>query len=285
MKRNVVVVSIAALMFGLILLGYATETINQVLSEDEVAIHFSVEGSGEPALVFVHCWCCDRSYWKHQLAYFAERHRVVAIDLAGHGESGMERSEWTVQAFAKDVVAVVKKLDLDRVILIGHSMGGPVNLEAARRMPERIIGLVGVDTYQDFERHLPEAQREQFLAAFKTDFEATTKGFVRMMFPADADSALVEEIANDMSSAPPEVGIGAIESVLSYKQVEALDEITIPIRCINSDRFPTNEETGKRHAESYEVKYMSGRGHFLMLEDPEVFNTLLTETIAELVGD
>jgi pimeloyl-ACP methyl ester carboxylesterase len=196
----------------------------------------------------------------------------------------MERSEWTLEAFAEDVVAVVNKLGLERIILIGHSMGGPVNLEAARRIPERVIGLVGVDTYQDFERELPEEQRGQFLAAFRANFETTTKGFVRMMFPASADSSLVEEIASDMSSAPPEVGIGAMENLLSYKQVEALAEINIPIYCINSDKFPTNEETGKRHAETYEVEYMSGRGHFLMLEDPEGFNTLLAKTIAELAG-
>jgi pimeloyl-ACP methyl ester carboxylesterase len=284
MKRNVVLCSMAVLSFSLIFLGYATETAREALSVDKVPIQFTVEGGGEPALVFVHCWCCDRSYWKNQVPFFVESHKVVTIDLAGHGESGLERSEWTLESFAADVVAVVDELALDRVILIGHSMGGPVIMEAARLMPERVIGLIGVDTYQDFEREFTDGQKKQFITGFRMDFAGTTKGFVKMMFPADADTNLVNSIAADMSSAPPEVGIGAMVSLLEFKPVELLKEVRVPVRCINSDMFPTNVEMGKRYAESFDVKYMKGRGHFLMLEDPDTFNELLAETIAELTG-
>ena len=284
MKRNVVLCSMAVLSFSLIFLGYATETAREAPSADEVPIRFTVEGGGEPALVFVHGWCCDRSYWKNQVPFFVESHKVVAIDLAGHGESGLERADWTLEMFAADVVAVVDQLGLDRVILIGHSMGGPVIMETARLIPDRVVGLIGVDTYQDFERELSEGQKKQFVMGFRMDFVGTTKGFVKMMFPADADTNLVNEIATDMASAPPEVGIGAMESLLDFKPVELLKEVRVPVRCINSDIFPTNVEANKSHAESFDVKYMKGRGHFLMLEDPDTFNELLAETIAELTG-
>ena len=127
-----------------------TTTVDSALSADGVSIHYQVQGKGKPALIFIHGWCCDRSYWDEQLSHFTQQYKVVAIDLAGHGDSGLERKAWTMEAYGEDVVAVVNKLKLQEVILVGHSMGGYVILEAARRLPERIIGLVGVDTLNDF---------------------------------------------------------------------------------------------------------------------------------------
>jgi pimeloyl-ACP methyl ester carboxylesterase len=253
-----------------------------VLSEDGVTIVYETIGRGEPTLVFVHCWCCDRAYWKHQVPFFARQYRVVTIDLAGHGESGLERDDWTVQAFARDVAAVVKDLDLERTILIGHSMGGSVVLETSRLIPSRVIGIVGVDTYQNFESDITEEQQKQFLAPFKADFETMTAGFVRSMFPADADSALVDRIAADMSSAPPEVGVGAMENYLQYRPAETLGELVVPIHGINSDKFPVNVEGNRRVAKSYSVTLMHGLGHFVQLEDPEEFNRYLQAVITKI---
>src|SRR5512144_68056 len=109
-----------------------------VASADGVAIHYHAEGRGSPALVFVHCWACDRHLWDAEVPVFAASHRVVTLDLAGHGESGRGRKDWTIAAYAEDVRAVVEALHLDRVVLIGHSMGGPVIVEAARKMPARV---------------------------------------------------------------------------------------------------------------------------------------------------
>ena len=96
---------------------------DHVLSSDNVPIYYEVQGDGEPALVFIHGWCCDRSYWREQMGEFAQQYKVVTVDLAGHGESGLDRKAWTMSAFGEDVVAVVESLGLDKVVLIGHSMG------------------------------------------------------------------------------------------------------------------------------------------------------------------
>src|SRR5438128_7790136 len=103
-------------------------------STDGVPIHYTVSGAGEPALVFVHGWAIDGRYWDAQVPVFARTHRVVTLDLAGHGRSGRDRQDWTVAAFGQDVRAVVEALHLSKVVLIGHSMSGNVILEAARAM-------------------------------------------------------------------------------------------------------------------------------------------------------
>jgi len=264
------------------LAGCASVQKKQAISADDVAIGYGVYGAGELALVFVHGWCCDKRYWNFQVPYYASRYKVVAIDLAGHGQSGLGRGNWTMEAFGMDVVAVVEKLELDRVILIGHSMGGSVIIEAARQMPNRVIGLIGIDTFHNFETEYPKEQIDEFIFGFKENFTKKVREFVRTMFTSDSDPDIVEAIVADVSSAPPWVGIGALQEYFRYDVREALKEVRVPIYCINTDLLPTNIEAGRRHALSFEVKLMPGMSHFIMIEDPKTFNRLLTETIDEL---
>ncbi len=251
---------------------------------DGVSIAYTASGEGSPALVFVHGWMCDQTYWAAQAATFSETHTVVTIDLAGHGKSGMEREGWPLMAFGTDVEAVVETLDLDRVILIGHSMGGPVVLEAARLMPERVIGVVGVDTLQDADLKYDPEEVAPFLAGFESDFPGTCRGFVTSMFPEGADPALVERIATDMSEGPSEIGIALMRGFIDYDAAAAFTAVpaAIPIRCINSTMNATNVEGNRAYHEDFEVVTMDGVGHFLMIERPQEFNAALEQILADL---
>jgi len=263
-----------------------TITVDNAISADGISIAYEVRGEGKPALVFVHGWCCDRSYWNKQLPHFAEKYKVLSIDLAGHGESGLDRKEWTMGAFGEDVVAVINKLDLDQAVLIGHSMGGPVILEAARLMPKRVIGLVGVDTLKDFEFKYTQEQIDNWFTPLRADFVEGTRDFVRTMFTPNSDPALIEKIATDMSSSPPMIGLRAVEGYIDFQNneiIQVLKEVQAPLTCINSDMEPTNVETNQHHSPSFKARIMSGVGHFNMMEDPETFNRLLEETIQEFV--
>ena len=106
-----------------------------VLSADDVVIHFREGGQGDTALVFVHGWLGNASWWEPVMQRFAPTHRVVALDLAGHGRSGGYRAEWTVAGFAADVAAVVRALDLQRAVLVGHSMSGAITVEVVFSWP------------------------------------------------------------------------------------------------------------------------------------------------------
>ena len=259
----------------------ATVVVDSVASEDGLMIYYDVRGTGDKTLLFIHGWCCDRSYWDAQVEELTKSYRVVTIDLGGHGQSGLERETWTMPAFGADVAAVVEKLDLSNVIMVGHSMGGMVVIEAARRLPGRVVALVGVDTFQDFSRSLTQEQINGFLAAFQADFAGTTDQFVRGMFSEGSDSALVEQIATDMAAAPPEVGLSAIEEFLGYDYRSVLAEVRLPIRTINCDKYPTDVEGNQAIGESFEIRLMPGTGHFLHMEDPVTFNRLLSETLSE----
>lgn len=251
-------------------------------SRDGVPIRYQAAGEGPMTLVFVHGWSCDRSYWRRQLDHFAASNRVVAIDLGGHGESGLGRDDWTMAAFGEDVSAVVSGLGLDNVVLVGHSMGGVVIVEAARRMPERVRGLVVVDEFNDLDARRTPDQVQRVMSPFAADFPRAVRDHVsRRHFIAQSDPALVEMVANDMATAPPSVGISALANLILWygeSSSRALREVQAPIRAINSDFQPTNLVASARYG--VKVDIMSGVGHFVMIEDPEGFNALLAGAIA-----
>lgn len=253
-------------------------------SPDRIPIRYHAAGKGDPALVFVHCGGCERGFWDGQVAHFAAEHRVVALDLAGHGQSGVGRKDWTMAAFGQDVVSVVEALGLKRVVLIGHSIGGPVVLEAARRMPGRLAGLVLVDTLVDFEQKRPAAEEmEKSLSELQADYRAKTTALVsQLLFSASTPEPVKARVLESVLSVPQEIGVAAVRSSLAYDPLPAVREIKAPIRAINADLFPTNVEGNRRHIPGYQVAIMKGVGHYLMLEQPEAFNALLAEALREL---
>ena len=251
-------------------------------SADGVAIHYTDQGKGEPALVFVHCWSCDRHFWDAQLSAFTQDHRVVALDLAGHGDSGRERKDWTVAAFGGDVQAVVEKLNLKRVILIGSSMGGPIILEAARKLGDRVVELVFVDTLTDVAQRTPPEQIDGIVQKFRADYEGEATRYINQyLFSPSTPAAVRQRVLSGATSAPPEIAIAVLRGSMEYDPVPAFREIHVPMRAINSDLFPTNFDGNRKYAPQFQAVIMKGSGHYPMLEDPARFNALLAEAIRD----
>jgi pimeloyl-ACP methyl ester carboxylesterase len=120
-----------------------------VAAFDGVPIAYTVTGSGSPALVFIHGWMCDQTFWEAQVEEFSTSNTVITIDLPGHGLSGMDRDGWPMMAYGADVQAVVEHFGLTNVVLIGHSMGAPIALEATRLMPGQVAAVIAVDALHD----------------------------------------------------------------------------------------------------------------------------------------
>ena len=186
-------------------------------------------------------------------------------------------------AFGQDVVSVVEALGLKRVVLIGHSLGGPAVLEAARRVPGRVAGLVLVDSWVDFEQRFPAEEVEKYVSALQADYRATTTAIVsQYLFSASTPEPVKARVLETVLSEPQEIGVAVTRSSMTYSPLPALREIKAPIRAINSDLFPTKVEGNRRYAPGYQAAIMKGAGHYLMLEQPEAFNALLAEALREL---
>jgi pimeloyl-ACP methyl ester carboxylesterase len=257
----------------------------KVLSADGIPIHYKLYGKGDVSLVFVHDWCTNMTYWDKQIPSFGVNYKVVTLDLAGHGKSGQDRTAWTMETFGADVAAVVDKLDLKQVVLIGHGMGGPVILEAARLIPSRAIGLVGADSFTDlYMDALNEAQIELSLQPWQEDYQFQMREFVRLSyFSPKSDHDMMKEIIFDMVKTPQEVALGALVELMRYEGTDSLKEVQISVKCIQTDHTSSSFEITEANAKSIWVDYMEGLGHFIMLEDSLAFNRLLAGYISEFV--
>jgi len=253
------------------------------LSEDNTPISYEVYGAGEPTLIFVHGWSCDSRYWRFQVERFAHNYRVVVLDLAGHGHSGLLRGRYTMRSFGEDVRAVAEAVGGNKVILIGHSMGGAVIAEAARLMPERVIGLIGVDTLDNIEYQMTRAELDRMIAPMIADFRGGSRAFVADMLLPATDPQLREWILADMSSAPPFVALSALEEMMAqYITGEAariFEGIRAPVVCVNGDLWPIHFEANRRHMRSFEALVLKETDHFLMLDRPHPFNQALAQAI------
>ncbi|SHO43706.1 alpha/beta fold hydrolase [Desulfopila aestuarii] len=277
----------AILFFAVGLVDAKTEWPKIVSSQDGTPISYEIYGAGEPTLVFVHGWSCDARYWREQLPYFSKTHRVVLLDLAGHGHSGSTRSQYSMRSFGEDVQAVTEATGSRSVILIGHSMGGVVIAEAARLMPDRVKGLIGVDKLENVEYPLTKEELEQMIAPMKKEFQTASRAFVQEMILPSTDSQLREWILADMSAAQPSIALSAMEEMMSLyvsgQLAELFDEIHIPVRTVNGDLWPIDYEANRRHMVSYDAIIIKGADHFLMMDRPDEFNQALESSIDSLL--
>ncbi len=280
--RRLSLLLVAALVLAATAAADAGSEVRWAKSTDGVRIAYEVHGQGPRALVFVHGWSCNRTFWAGQLEPFSKQFKVVALDLAGHGDSGRNREKWTVQSYGDDVAAVVKTLDLKRVILIGHSMGGDVIPEAALRLPGRVVGLIWLDTYKKLGAGRTPEEVQAFVAKLRPNFSGATRDFVRSMFVSISDPALVERVALAMSSAPPSIALPSLESAFGYSREmpHTLERLHLPVIAINPDNAPTDVPSLEHYG--VQVMLMPGVGHFLMMEDPKRFNGLLSTAIGML---
>jgi len=252
------------------------------IGAEGVEIQYSRSGTGRTALVFVHGWSCDRSYWSGQVEAFAADYTVLAVDLAGHGESAGDRSDWSMTSFGADVAAVVEQEDLDEVVLVGHSMGGSVALEAARQLDGRVALIVAVDTLQlPLAPARSEADSRALWATFAADFPAATETFVRENFFVSTSSPeLVDRVAKAMAAADPAIALEAGHQLSIYDIRAGLRaNRDVPLVLINSDYRTTDTEGLRKLHPRSRVAIMTGVGHFPMLETPSAFNEVLDAVI------
>lgn len=253
-----------------------------------VHVQYRVYGSGEPLVVLVHGWSCDSNYWQAQVADLKTRYTVATVDLAGHGGSGANRDDWSMAAFGADVAAVVEALkDHPKVVLVGHSMGGPVVVEAARRIGPRVVGVIGLDTLKDIgQPKVAAAETARRLAPFERDFIGATRALVEgTMFTPGSDAVLKRRIVDDMSQAPPAIALAAIHGMNDWDGASAMRALERPIVAINSNLGGVTDEA-RIHAlvPRYRLVTVTGLGHFLMMEDPARVNPILDAEIRKLAG-
>lgn len=277
------VMRMALVLFSI---GFGAASINgpeigRIDSEDGVRIAYTAEGKGEPAIVFIHGWTCDQTHWRFQVPEFRKSFRVITIDLPGHGASGADRKSWSIDGLGADVAAVVRGLKLKQVVLVGHSMGGPVALAAAPRLRGILRGIVPVDSVHNVEFALPPDAAERFVKKFEDDFEGAWTRFMSGFF-ADRDSKILKSILEKLDGVDRKAAISLLASYNRFDWKAALAGAGVPVRAINAaEPYQTEVKINRKYG-NFDAVLMSDAGHFLMLEKPAEFNRHLRSVIDRL---
>ncbi len=198
-------------------------------------MHYVTQGSGEPALVFVHGFAGGLEDWRAQLEHFAPRRRVVACDLRGHGATPGRPEECSIEHYGGAVAALLGALQLPRAVLIGHSMGCRVVLEAARLDPDRVAGVVLIDGSKMGAGDPQQAENAMREAIEFTGYPAFADAFFSQMFlkPSRESRAIIARAKR----LPAETGAALFPRMLRWdaeKMEASLDALRAPLLVIQS---------------------------------------------------
>jgi pimeloyl-ACP methyl ester carboxylesterase len=254
------------------------------LRRDGVDLFYEEAGGDGAPVLLVHGWCCNHAYFAPQFEHFANRgHRVVAVDLRGHGRSDKPRQSYTMQVFADDLAWVCGRLELAKPVVVGHSMGGIVAFDLAARYPDLPSGVVMLDAAVV----LPSAAR----AAIPTLLEQLRGPGYRealrdyaansLFIPTD-DRERMERILEGMSSAPQHVVVSAFEGLRDYDPTEASGGLAVPAVYIAADEARPRSDMARFHELAPRILYGKtvGSGHFCQLEVPRQINAMIERFLA-----
>lgn len=247
-------------------------------------IPYSLDGSGPAALLFIHGWCGNQQFWRHQVGALETDRMLVTVDLAGSGRSSAlpdptPSKSTSIAAMAADVAEVADHLELEDVVLVGHSMGGLVALEAARILGTRCRLIVGVDTFTDarFYTRRPDAEIDRRCEEIALDYEAFVVAMIERITAPDLDPAIRRWIGREMVRVDLRHALASLRALLEWDIETFWPTVECPCETINSAALAGVETVPG--LDRLQVVPIENCGHFPMIERPAEFNRLLLDIL------
>jgi len=161
-------------------------------------------------------------------------------------------------------------------------------LKQLKLIPEKVVALIGIDTFENIEYPLDEEGKKAFLASLEKDFRSGCTMVVNTMFSNSTAQTIKDWVVADMSSAPSAIALSAnhayFDQYVTGEAATIFDDIKQPVYCVSGELWPINYEANRRHMESFHAKTIKDAGHFLMLARPAEFNAALDQTILEILN-
>lgn len=244
---------------------------------DHTTIRYTAGGAADgPVLVLIHGWACDRGDFDAVIRHLPAGLRVLAVDLAEHGESRSTRETWTMEEFARDVAAVLEAESVTAAVVAGHSLGAAVAVETGRLLPGTVSHVVALDGlhYLSLFPAQNEEHSDALLGAFRDDFTAAVRGLVEGGSPAGTDPALVDAYAERMAAVRQPGGLRAIEGLVRWDMDAALRETKQPVT-VFAIRDLVAEEAVERYGARFDIVLVDLGSHHFPVEAPEATAKLL----------
>ena len=233
-------------------------------------------GSGGSPVVFIHSSGGNTTHWSAQLAHLRKTRRALALDLRGHGLSQSPKDgDYQLVSQAGDIDAVVNQAGIRKFVLVGHSMGGSVAIAYAGLHPDRVAGLLIVDSGGD-PKQFPEEQKQQMIKAMESDaYASVTESYWKQLLVGSAPG-VQERVMKDMQRMPKEMVISQVKELFWFDPKPALGRYHGPKLSVIT---PGNDTKFSLHKLQSEFPHMvvTGTGHWVHLDKPEEFNRILDE--------
>jgi pimeloyl-ACP methyl ester carboxylesterase len=254
------------------------------LHRDRVALHFErIDGNRRP-IVFIHGWCCDRTFFAPQAEYFsALGHQILLPDLRGHGLSDKPEQPYPIEVFSDDLAWMCGALKIERPVFVGHSMGGIIAFDIAARYPD----LPSAIALLDAAVVLPEAARAiipDFVKRLRSPgFATAMRDLVGSVFfiPSD-DPERKARILDFMAQTPQHVMADAYGRLAEYAADKTPNRVTVPSLYIAADEPSARTDMARLDVliPHLNVGRTVCSGHFCQLEVPDQINAMLARFIA-----
>ena len=258
-------------------------TTREVERSDGTTIRYTASGPTDgPAVVLVHGWACNRRDFDAVVDLLPGNYRVLAVDLAEHGESRSTREVWTMAEFARDVAAAVRAESVDRCVVVGHSLGATVAVELARLLPDVVSHVVALDAlhYLFLYPALDERQTAAVLQPFHDDFTGAVRGMVEAGSPPGTDEARKDAYFEAMVSVRQPAGSRAFAGLVHWDMDAVLSEVTQPIT-VFAVRELLSQEAVDRYRNRLQIVPVDLGSHHFHVESPEGTAALLAGVVDE----
>lgn len=254
----------------------------EVRRPHDTTLRYSINGPADgPALALVHGWGCNRTDFDAVTGYLPGHLRVLAIDLAEHGESRSAREVWTMEEFAHDVAAVLEAESVDSCVVVGHSLGGAVAVEVARLLPDVVSHVVALDAlhYLGLFPAQDEERADAVLRPFHEDFATATRAMVEAGSPAGTDPALTDAYFEKMVAVRQPAGLRSIEGLVHWDMDAALSEVEQPITLFAVREILTQEAVD-RYGDRIRIVPVDLGSHHFPVESPQGTAELLANIVS-----
>src|SRR5579872_1199929 len=246
-----------------------------------VRLSYVESGAGSPPVVFVHGWTCDHSYFSPQIDHFAQSHRVIGLDLRGHGESDAPEGGYSMAGLADDVAFVCGELGVRGAVVVGHSMGAVVSTQLAASHPGTASALVLVDPATMGAPNEAVAAFADSLAG--PDGVEVRRSFVaaRLFAPTD-DPVVKERVLAEMLRVDGRVAAACMRGLGEWDGLAALADVRVPTLVIHADRPMNEPEALAALCPTLVNAHTPGVGHFNQLLAAAEVNRLIEGFIGDL---
>jgi pimeloyl-ACP methyl ester carboxylesterase len=236
-----------------------------------------------PPIVFIHGWCCDHANFAPQISHFARTHRILAVDLRGHGKSDAPKQDYLLTGFADDVVWQCRQLGLEKPVIIGHSMGGNVALELAARHPDLLTAIMMIDSVIFPPAAFVESLIPLSQALHTPDYRLAMQAASPGLFIETDNPDRKEELKKNALETLQHVIASAFDNhIVAYDAAAAAKACKVPVAYIASSAPGVARDLTRFTALCPQLITAAtlGSGHFSQLEVPDQINAMIERFLA-----